>query len=111
MKRVYLFLAIIGLILPYIFLVQFLSQNGLDLRLFYSQLFANPISIFLAVDLILTAIVFWVFSYHEVRKHDMKNWWLYVIATLIVGPSFSLPLFLYFHERQIERPRSSYDPT
>lgn len=32
----------------------------------------------------------------------MRNWWVYILATLIVGPSFVLPLLLYFREAQIE---------
>ncbi len=31
----------------------------------------------------------------------MGNWWVYVVATLIIGPSFALPLFLYFREPRI----------
>ncbi|HSR33367.1 MAG TPA: DUF2834 domain-containing protein [Anaerolineae bacterium] len=28
----------------------------------------------------------------------MRNWWVYAVATLFVGPSFAFPLFLYVRE-------------
>jgi hypothetical protein len=101
MKNLYLFLAVIGLALPYYFFVSFLIENGLDVELLVEQLFANRISTFFAVDLIITAIVFLAFAYQESKKWQMSNWWAYVIATLVVGPSFAFPLFLYFREQRM----------
>jgi hypothetical protein len=98
MRKVYLFLAIAGLALPYYFFVSFLAQNGLDLALLVEQLFANDISTFFAIDLVITALVFLAFSYREAQGGKVKNWWVYVAATLVVGPSFALPLFLYVRE-------------
>jgi hypothetical protein len=96
MKRTYLILAVAGFVLPYYFLVVFLATYSLNLPLLIQQLFGTPISTFFAVDLIITAIVFWVFLYQEARRLQMSRWWMYVVATLLVGPSFALPLFLYF---------------
>ena len=61
MKRLYLILAIAGFILPYYFLISFLALHGLNFSLLIEQLLATPISTFFAVDLMITAIVFWVF--------------------------------------------------
>jgi hypothetical protein len=102
MKKLHLLLAVIGFILPYYFFVSFLIENGLNLQLFFSQLFANNISSFFAVDLIITAIVFWVFLYQESQRWQISNWWVYIVTTLAIGPSFALPLFLYFRESRIE---------
>ena len=102
MRKPYLSLAVIGFVLPYYFFVSFLIENGLDLQLLVSQLFANDISTFFAVDLIITAIVFLVFMYSEAQRYEMQNRWLYLIATLTLGPSFAFPLFLYFREGRIE---------
>ena len=99
MGRVYLLLAALGLLVPYYFFMSFLLEFGLDFELFFQQLFATPISIFFAVDLIITAIVFLFFSLNESRRVGIANWWVYLISTLLVGPSFSFPLFLYFRER------------
>jgi hypothetical protein len=104
MKRIYLLLALAGWALPYYFLVSFLVENDLDLPLLVSQLFANDFSTFFAVDLILTALVLLLFSYWEVARLRMRNWWVYLVATLAIGPSFALPLFLYCREKRIEAP-------
>jgi len=102
MRKLYLLLAIVGLVLPYYFFMSFLIVNGLDLQLFFSQLFANNISTFFVVDLVITAIVFWVFLYQEAQRWQMGNWWVYIVATLAIGSSFALPLFLYFREKRVE---------
>ena len=97
-KSIYLFLTVIGLFLPYYFLIVFVRENGFDIPLMIQQLFANPISTFFAVDLIVSIIVFWIYLYSEAARLKMKNWWLYVLASLTVGLSFALPLFLYVRE-------------
>jgi hypothetical protein len=102
MKNLYLFLAIIGFLLPYYFLVSFLLENGPNLGLLIDQLFANNISTFFAVDLIITGIVLLVFIYQDAHKLEMGNWWAYGIATLLVGPSFAMPLFLYYRESKLD---------
>jgi Terpene cyclase DEP1 len=101
-KNLYLLLSLIGLVLPYWFFFNFLSANGLNASLLVQQLFANSISTFFAVDLIISTIVFWIYMVREAINLQMKNWWLYILASLTVGLSFGLPLFLYFRERQLE---------
>jgi hypothetical protein len=100
-KRLYLVLAIAGFVLPYYCFVSFLLSYGLDLGALIGQLFASPISTFFAVDLIITAVVLLTYSYTESERLGMRNWWVYLASTLLIGPSFSLPLFLYVHEGKI----------
>lgn len=102
MKNVYFILSLIGLIVPYYFLLSFIAANGLNISLLLRQLFANDISTFFAIDLVISIIVFWIFTVNETRKLKMNNRWLYVLASLTVGLSFALPLFLYFREGQLE---------
>jgi hypothetical protein len=40
-----------------------------------------------------------VFS--EGPRRGMKNLWVYVLCTLLVGVSLGLPLFLFFRERKL----------
>jgi hypothetical protein len=101
MKRVYLLLALIGLILPYYFFISFLIQYGLDVQLMLSHIFANNMATFFVVDLLITALVFLIFSYQEAQRYRIRRWWVYLIATLLVGPSFSFPLFLYIRSDKI----------
>jgi hypothetical protein len=98
MKRIYLALAALGLIVPYYFFIKFLIQYGFDLSEFTKQLFASPISTFFAVDLLISALVFWGFLYQEAQRSHITNWWVYIVATLLVGLSFAIPLFLYTRE-------------
>ncbi|CAG0997679.1 hypothetical protein ANRL2_03729 [Anaerolineae bacterium] len=100
MRKLYLLLAGLGLIGPYYFLVQFVAAHGVNVPLLFDQLFANSISTFFAVDLLITAIVFWVWSYREAQKLSIKQWWLVVAATLTIGPSFALPKFLYVRSKR-----------
>jgi hypothetical protein len=104
MRKLCLVLAVLGFVLPYYFFVSFLIENGLDLGLLLNQLFINDISTFFAVDLIITAVAFLAFVVREAGRYQMRNWWLYIVATLAVGPSFAYPLFLYFCEARIEAP-------
>jgi hypothetical protein len=106
MRGLYLVLAITGFILPYYFFIEFLAANGLSLSLLIQQLFGTPGSTFFAVDLLITAIGFWVFLYREARRLQMNHWWVYIAATLVVGPSFAFPLFLYFREPCLDAQRS-----
>ena len=95
MKRLYLVAAFFGLVLPYYFFIRFILEFGFDPPLLFAQLAANDISLFFAVDLVITAIIFLVWAYYETNRLKMKNWWVFLVCTLLVGPSFSLPLFLY----------------
>ena len=101
-KTIYLILALAGLFIPYYFLFQFIAGNGLDIQLLVQQLFVNHISAFFAVDLVISILVFWVYLFAETNRMQMKNSWIYLLASLLVGLSFAFPLFLYFRERQLE---------
>ena len=41
----------------------------------------------------------------EGRRLAIKRLWVYVAASLAVGVSLGLPLFLYYHERALEETR------
>lgn len=97
-KTFYLLLCVIGTILPYFFFVRFLREYGLDLRLLIQQLFANSISSFFGTDVIVSAICLWLFVYFEGRRARMRHLWAPVVASLLVGVSLGLPLFLYLRE-------------
>jgi len=102
MKKFYLIIAILGTIIPYVFLFQFFIQNGLDVGLFLQQSFANPAASMWVADLLISSLAFWGFLFSEGRRRGMSNLWLYVILNLFVGLSLALPLFLYFRERALD---------
>ena len=98
-KNIFLFLAIVGFVAPYYF---FLQVREFDLNTIFQQFAANGILSGTAMDLLISVIVFWFFMVAEARRLQMKNSWVYLLATLTVGLSFALPLFLYFRERKLE---------
>lgn len=101
-KNVYLALAILGFLAPYYFFLQISPGNGSDLPALIQPMFANNLLRGVAMDLTVSVIVFWVFMFVEASRLQMKNPWLYLLATLLVGLSFALPLFLYFREHRLE---------
>jgi|ERR1700733_9158597 hypothetical protein len=100
-KHVYLILAVLGFIVPYYFLISFLTAQGLSGTAFVQALFGTRISI-AALDLILSCVVFVSYLRREAVRCSIAHWWLYLAALLTVGLSFALPLFLYFRESRIE---------
>ena len=101
-KHVYLFLAVIGFIIPYYFLISFLMAHGFDARLIFRQVFGTLMSTFFAVDLIVSSVVFMVYLEQEGKRRSMKYRWIYLIALLTVGLSLALPLFLFVREAHLE---------
>jgi uncharacterized protein DUF2834 len=101
-KNIFLILAILGFIAPYYFLLQLPAENGFNLPSLIQPFFANNFMKGIGIDLTISAIVFWIFVFTEANKLKMKNAWAYPLASLLVGMSFALPLFLYFRERQLE---------
>jgi hypothetical protein len=102
-KTLYLVLCIVGTILPCSQLVSFLREHGLDLSLFFQQLFANKVSGFFGLDVIVSSLVLWIFVYSEGARLRMRRLWIYIACNLLVGVSLGLPLFLLMRESKLER--------
>ena len=103
-KNIFLILAILGFIAPYFFFVQVPPESALDIPALIEPLFANNFMKGVGMDLTVSVIAFWTFVFMETNRLQMKNAWVYLLATFLVGLSFALPLFLYFRERQLEKP-------
>ena len=93
-KRVYLGLAVIGLVLPYSQFIPFLMENGVNISLIIHEIAAYRLSAFAWLDVVITAVVVIV----AVLEEKMDFWWIPVAASLLVGPSCGLPLFLFLRE-------------
>ncbi|HMZ07615.1 MAG TPA: DUF2834 domain-containing protein [Anaerolineales bacterium] len=101
-KTAYLILTIVGFILPYYFVFQFYTTNEMSTAEALSQLVSSHWGALFVADLTISVFAAWTFIYHEAKRLNMKYWWAYLIATMTVGLSFALPLFLYFRERKLE---------
>ena len=100
-RTLYLLLCVAGVALPYSQLIPFLREHGLDLRLFFEQLFANRIGAFFGWDVIVSTAVLWVLVFVEGRRAGVRHRWAPLAASLAVGVSLGLPLFLYLREGRL----------
>ena len=100
MRRLYLALAFLGAVVPYWQFLPWLTAHGPNLRLLFTELFLGHVSAFFGLDAILSAVVLFVFIWHEGTTGKMRTLWLPVTATCVIGVSCGLPLFLYLRERQ-----------
>lgn len=98
LKDVYLVLCVLGTVVPYSQFVPFVQENGLRLGLLVQQLFANHISGFFGLDVIISSVAVWIFVGVEGRRIGVSRLWLPRAAILTVGVSLALPLFLYMRE-------------
>ncbi len=101
-KHVYLILCALGIVLPYSQFVPWALANGLPLKLFVQQLFANRIGGFFGLDVLVSAIVLFRFVRQEGQRLSMRGLWTPIIATLFVGVSLGFPLFLFQRELALE---------
>ncbi len=101
-RTLYLALCVAGVVLPYSQLIPFLREHGLDLRLFFDQLFSNRIGAFFGWDVIVSSVVLWALVFIEGRRAGVRHLWAPLAANLAVGVSLGLPLFLYLRERRLE---------
>jgi hypothetical protein len=101
-KTIYLALCFVGAVLPYWQFVPWLMQHGMNLPLFVRELFANRISAFFGMDVLVSALVLIVFMRVESARLNIRRRWLPALALLTVGVSLALPLFLYLRESRLE---------
>lgn len=103
MKLTYLFLCIIGTILPWSQFGPWLIDNGLDLVLLGNDIFSNRISTFAWFDVIVSAVVVLLFVVVEGRRLGVPHLWAPFVAMFTVGVSLALPLFLLLRQIRLEQ--------
>jgi uncharacterized protein DUF2834 len=104
LRHFYLAFALIGLLLPYSqFVPWIVEHHALNMPLFIRDLFANRISAFFALDVIVSAIVLISFIQTEGRRLRVRLLWVPTLSVLLVGVSLGLPLFLYQRQLQFDQ--------
>ncbi|HYN95211.1 MAG TPA: DUF2834 domain-containing protein [Pilimelia sp.] len=98
-RRVYVGLAVLGAVVPYAALAVFISRHGVDLARLSQQAFGSPGAAFFALDVIVCGVTVLVGAMRDARLVGAR--WAVVTATLLVGPSCGLPLWLAL--RQADR--------
>ena len=104
LRYLYLAFAVLGLVVPYSQLVPWIMEHhALNMPLFVRDLFANRISAFFAMDVIVSAVVLTSFIQAEGKRLGMRLLWLPTIGTLLIGVSLGFPLFLYQRQLKLDR--------
>jgi hypothetical protein len=98
MKRLYLILAILGAIVPYLFFFQFFASEGLNLGRFVGAAFANGAAGGFSTDLLFTSFVFWAYMFYLRKKEGGPHPLLFIILNLTIGLSCAFPAYLYAKE-------------
>jgi predicted branched-subunit amino acid permease len=94
MKKIYLIMCCLGVILPYYHLLNFLSQNNWSMNGFWGEIFSShPISM-ISMDLSVAATSFLIFLIYK-HKTQNKKITKYILSLFLVGFSLALPLYLY----------------
>ena len=104
-QLIYVLLAILGIVLPWYFNIQFIQElsGRFDLIAFVSGGFANTAASSMTVDfaIVVLAMVTWLVT--EAKKLGMKHWWVYIGLMFLVSAAFAIPLFLFMRERRLEQ--------
>ncbi len=97
MKTLYLLLAIVGALVPYLFFFQHFAVYGLDLGFFVQSLFANGAAAGFTADLLISSFVFWLYMFSQ---REGPSPWPFVVLNLAIGLSCALPAYLYARARR-----------
>jgi hypothetical protein len=103
LKRFYLGLCLLGLLIPNAAFWPWLISHGLNPPAFLRDLFANGVSTFFGLDVVLSALALSGFVLVEGRRIGLPRRWVPIVATCLVGVSLGLPLFLYQRQVHLDR--------
>jgi hypothetical protein len=101
MFRIYVALALVGSIFPYVILIPWLADHGLSPGVFGRELFATRPATIFATDVLYASGVFFLFLIVEGRRLAMQRLWLPPLLTLVFGLCCGLPAFLAMRERAL----------
>ena len=109
-QAIYAALTAIGFVWTNYYLVQFIVASkgeltlanflDFDIALFIEQVYANPASSFIGIDVTVAALCGIILIVTEGRRLKMKLWGLYIVAIFLVSFGFGFPLFLFMRERK-----------
>lgn len=100
MKKILLIMCVLGVILPYYHLINFLILNNGSMDGFWSELFSShPVSM-ISMDLTVAATTFLIFLIYKKQKDQIRIA-KYILSMFLVGFSLALPLYLYDNYEKI----------
>lgn len=102
MKCLYLFLAFLGIILPYSQFIPWTMDNGMDLVKMGQAMFVNQIAAGITLDALLTAVVLIIYILIQQKKNHLKYFWVPIMGSFVFGLAFAFPFYLYLREASKE---------
>ena len=97
MKKIFFILCLLGVILPYYHLINFLQENNWSMTGFLDQLYSNHAISMITMDITVAATSFLVYLIYQLSNKKIRTMCFvkYIVSLFIVGFSLSLPLYLY----------------
>jgi hypothetical protein len=105
-RHFYLILCLVGLLVPNSLFFPWLLEHGVNPQRFVQDMFANGVSAFFGMDVVLSAVALGAFVLVESARIRLNRSWLPIVATFLVGVSLGLPLFLYRRQVHLDRAAS-----
>ena len=93
---VYAVLLALGAVIPFWQVMPWLVDHGLDVRLFIDELFANPVSSFFALDVVMAVITLLVLAVLDRELSARQR--IVVGISALLGASVGLPMYLLLRE-------------
>lgn len=106
MKSFYVIACVAGLVLPYSPLVAWLFDHGIDPVALFREAVESRIGLFAWLDVLVSAVVLLQFAADEGGRLRIPHIWRVTVATLLVGVSLGLPLFLLLRQRTLDREKT-----
>jgi len=97
MKKVFLLMSLLGIVLPYYFLINYLQEDDASWIGFWSDLYlTNPMSM-VTMDITVAASSFLILIAYQYAKKQiaLSSLVKYIACFIMVGFSLALPIYLY----------------
>jgi hypothetical protein len=97
--RMLALLAFVGFVVPNTMVVVFFAEHGVEVGRYVDNWFATLPSAQLVADLSISCLAFIGWCTWDGPRAGVRNWWVTIPATLLVGICFAIPLYLLLRER------------
>lgn len=100
-RIIYLSLAILGLVVPWYYNLQFFGNAGFSD--FVTASSANLAAKSVSLDLFIVTMAGSTWMYVESKRVGVRFAWLYILLGFLVAFAFAFPLFLFVRETELEK--------
>ncbi len=96
MRYVYALLAVIGTVLPWVYFGSYFADAQREP--FAEVMLGSPLMTGFVADLSISIVAWLIWSFFDARANRIRGWWLTPVASVTVGLSLALPLYLWMRE-------------